>query len=89
MRYIAIERVVKGMRMGKAVFNSNGDILVNKEVILTDKLIENMKRRGILGVYVDDALSEDIEIEPRLSTPWRPIANKYRVGKVKSTPGGE
>jgi hypothetical protein len=25
----------------------------------------------------------------RLSTPWRPIVNQYREGKVKSTPGGE
>src|ERR1051326_2158223 len=26
---------------------------------------------------------------PRLNTHWRPIANKYREGKVKRTPGGE
>jgi hypothetical protein len=26
---------------------------------------------------------------PRLNTPWRPIVNQYREGKVKSTPGGE
>ena len=31
-----------------------------------------------MGIYGDHAV--------RLNTPWRPIVNQYREGKVKSTP---
>jgi hypothetical protein len=31
-----------------------------------------------VGIWVDH--------DPSLNIPWRPIVNKYREGKVKSTP---
>lgn len=67
MRYIDMTDVRPGMKVAKAVLNENGDILVNTDVILTEKLIKRMKKRQLLGIYIEDVLSEDIMLEQLIS----------------------
>lgn len=67
MRYIDLLQITPGMKLAKAIFNEKGDILLQKDVVLTDKLIKRMKARELQGAYVEDALSEDINIEDLIS----------------------
>lgn len=67
MRYIDMADVKSGMKVAKAILNENGDILVNTNVILTEKIIKRMKKRELMGIYIEDALSEDIMLEQLIS----------------------
>lgn len=63
MRYINIDNAKEGMIVGKAIYNEQGSVLVNYRVKLTDKLIIRMREMGLLGLYIRDNLSQDIEVE--------------------------
>lgn len=67
MRYIKIENAKAGMIVGKSIYNEQGSVLVNYRVKLTDKLIVKMRDLGLLGLYIVDDLSEDIEVENLVS----------------------
>lgn len=67
MRYINIDNAKEGMIVGKSIYNEQGSVLVNYRVILTDKLITRMRKLGLLGLYIVDDLSEDIEVENLVS----------------------
>lgn len=67
MRYININQAKPDMVVGKSIYNEEGQILVNYRVRLTEKLISRMKKKGLSGLYIEDALSHDIEIDPVIS----------------------
>lgn len=67
MRYINIDHAEPGMVVGKSIYNEQGSILVNYHVKLTEKLISRMKELGLLGLYIDDELSMDIQVEDLIS----------------------
>lgn len=67
MRYISMEQAEPGMIVGKSIYNEQGVTLVNYRVTLTDKLISRMKEKGLMGLYVEDSLSDDIRIEELIS----------------------
>ncbi len=67
MRYIDMDSARPGMIVGRSVHNEQGKILVNYRVTLTDKLIERMREKGLHGFYIEDKLSEDIEINELIS----------------------
>lgn len=67
MRYISMEQAEPGMIVGKSIYNEQGITLVNYRVTLTDKLISRMKEKGLMGLYVEDSLSDDIRIEELIS----------------------
>lgn len=63
MRYINIDHAQPGMVVGKSIYNEQGSVLVNYHVKLTEKLIARMKKLGLMGLYIDDDLSADIQVE--------------------------
>ncbi|MCH5266029.1 MAG: HD-GYP domain-containing protein [Lachnospiraceae bacterium] len=67
MRYIGMDSARPGMIVGKSVYNEEGKILVNYRVTLTKKLISRMKEKGLHGLYIEDKLSEDIEVNELIS----------------------
>lgn len=67
MRYINIDQARSGMVVGKSIYNEAGQILVHYRVKLTDKLISRMKQKGLSGFYIEDHLSNDIEMESVIS----------------------
>lgn len=67
MRYVNMMDVAAGMKVAKAILNENGDILVHANVILTEPLIQQMRKRELTGIYIEDALSEDIFLEELIS----------------------
>lgn len=67
MRYINIDSAEPGMIVGKSIYNEQGSVLINYRVKLTDKLIEKMKEKGLSGLYINDELSDDIDVEDLIS----------------------
>lgn len=67
MRYINMDRAQPGMVVGKSIYNEEGSVLVNYRVTLTESLIERMKKKGLMGLYIEDNLSSDIEVEDLIS----------------------
>ena len=67
MRYVGIMDAAAGMKVAKAILNDKGDILVHANVILTEPLIQKMRKRELTGIYIEDALSEDIFLEELIS----------------------
>ena len=67
MRYISMRNAEPGMIVGKSIYNEQGKVLVNYQVQLTKKLIKRMKDKGLPGLYIEDALSADINVEDLIS----------------------
>ena len=71
MRYITLDASVLGMRLGNDMYDSYGRILIGRGCELTEYCIEKLKNYGFDGVYIDDELSEGIEIENIISPQLR------------------
>ncbi|GAU79410.1 HD-GYP domain-containing protein [Fusibacter sp. 3D3] len=67
MRLKSIERVEPGDLLGKAVYDDKCQLLLAKGVNLTLNYIERLKHASIHCVYIDDALSEGLEVENVIS----------------------
>lgn len=62
MRLIKLDGCKTGTRLGKSIYQENGRVLLTKGTYLTDSLIEKLKKFHVFTVYVEDELSEGIEI---------------------------
>lgn len=62
MRLIKLDGCKTGTRLGKSIYQENGRVLLTKGTYLTDSLIEKLKNFHVFTVYVEDELSEGIEI---------------------------
>lgn len=66
MRIVNTQSLTQGMILGKPVFTSNGSLLLNKDIKLTNAFIRSLKQKRIPAVYIDDEISEGIELENAL-----------------------
>ncbi|MBO8163717.1 MAG: HD-GYP domain-containing protein [Brevibacillus sp.] len=62
MRLLSIGQVRPGMTLGKTVFTDDGKVLLGSGMVLTDRLIEGLRRSGIDSIYIDDPRTADIEV---------------------------
>ncbi|CAH0344560.1 HD-GYP domain-containing protein [Bacillus sp. CECT 9360] len=62
MRSINLDSCQPGVLLGKSIYNENGQILLTKGIELTDSLIERLIRLNIFTIYIEDEVSEGIEI---------------------------
>ena len=79
MRYINIDSARPGMVVGKSIYNEQGSVLINYRVKLTEKLIERMRKLGLLGLYINDDLSSDIQVDDLISDELGVKATKALV----------
>lgn len=63
MRRVSLEVAKPGMKVGRAIVNSNGQVLLNAGAILNDKYIARLKLLGIPSLYIDDGLLPDIQVD--------------------------
>ncbi len=56
----SIQSLKPGMVVGKAVFDSQGNVLIASGVELTVKYIQGLKDRGISGCFIQDGQTDDI-----------------------------
>ncbi|HIE13600.1 MAG TPA: HD-GYP domain-containing protein [Desulfotomaculum sp.] len=59
MRKIHISVLQPGMRVGRALYNSSGQLLLSAGTILTRKTIARLEMAAIPAVYVDDGFLKD------------------------------
>ncbi len=63
MRIVNTENLKIGMKLGKPVYTSNGNLLLNMDVELSNSFIKSLKEKNIPAVYINDELSADIDID--------------------------
>ncbi len=76
MRRISITRSKAGMRLAKPILNDYGTILINKDIELTELMIQRLKIIGVDSLYIQDTRTEDLQIEDVLSDKTRELAMK-------------
>ncbi len=62
MRIVNTKNLKDGMKLGKAVYSTEGSILLRKNIILTSGYIQKLKEKNIPSVYIEDEISDSIEV---------------------------
>lgn len=62
MRLVSLNNCQPGIKVGKTIYHENGIILLAKGTELTDHLIRRLKEFNIYTIYIEDEISEGIEI---------------------------
>lgn len=62
MRRVKVDSVPEGARLARTVFSSDGGVLLMQGVELRDSYLELLRKRGIYEIYLNDDLSEGIEV---------------------------
>ena len=71
MRYVSIKDAQPGMNLAYDVYDSYGRTLVSSNAELTLSYIIKLEQMGFDGVYIQDELSQGIEIEPVITPQLR------------------
>lgn len=71
MRRISTKALRPGMKTGRPVYNSNGNILINAGVILNERYIKRLNILGIMSLYIDDGFLPDIPVDDVISEQTR------------------
>lgn len=71
MRYIDMEKVRPGMMLGRGIYDFSDRTLLADGKLLTEELIERLIERGYPGIYIEDELSKDIQIQETISAEIR------------------
>lgn len=80
MRYVPIERVEAGMLLAQSIFDDSDKVLMEAYAELTAEQIDRLTEKGYSGVYIEDELSKDIEIQDTISRQLRNNAVKSLKG---------
>lgn len=71
MRYIAIEKLQKGMIVGRNIYDSEDRNLLAEGRVLNEDTIDRLVRLGYPGIYITDDLSKDIQIQEAITKELR------------------
>ena len=63
MRFVSIDRVKRGSYLAKPIYSNLGTILVKEHVKLSEGILNRLKELGFVGLYIEDKISEGIEIK--------------------------
>jgi len=63
MRFLSINHVLPGSKLAKPLYGNQGVILLRENVELTESILQRLKGLGYTGIYVEDEISEGIEIQ--------------------------
>lgn len=83
MRFVPTNCIRPGMINGKNIFGRHGEFLLSRGTAIQEAYIEKIKELGLSGIYVEDELSDDIEITEVISENLRHKA----VNTIKKTFG--
>lgn len=79
MRRIPITALRPGMRVARPVYGSSGQVLLQRDVILTRRYVAHLKELGVPFLYIDDGLLDGYRVDDVISDETRAGAvNKVR-----------
>lgn len=67
MRFVAREYIKPYSILAQPVLGINGEVLLTTGSILKPQYIRHLKKLGVVGVYINDELSEDLDIVSAIS----------------------
>ncbi len=76
MRLVATKTIREGSELAKTIYNDNGQVLIQRDIKLTKKMLKRLQDLGITYVYIKDSFTEDIIIDP-------PIPEELRIEAVQ------
>ncbi|MDR0325684.1 MAG: HD-GYP domain-containing protein [Oscillospiraceae bacterium] len=76
MRFISVNDLKEGMIIGKPFYGQTGYLLIQSGLALTAPVIAKLKYLGYMGLYIEDAFSEGLDIENVISPETRSKAGK-------------
>lgn len=62
MQYIPISKIDAGMVLGQDIYEGTGRLLLSKHQVLSKEHIVNLTKLGYPGLYIDDKVTQDIEV---------------------------
>jgi len=71
MRKVQIEKVMPGDKLAKPIFQENGNVLLGAGVELNDRFIQRLINLGIDFLFIEDAMTEDLEPEDTIRDATR------------------
>ncbi|HZJ56974.1 MAG TPA: HD-GYP domain-containing protein, partial [Clostridia bacterium] len=74
MRKIGIKHAKPGMKLARSIINATGHVLIGRGVVLTHRYIDRLQDKGVYHLYIEDDISEGIEIEDIVSDRTRNYA---------------
>lgn len=63
MRRVPTDLLLTGMRVGHTIYNSRGEMLISKNVVLNKRYIKSLKKLGIPALYIIDESLPDFYID--------------------------
>ena len=71
MRLVKTSSVEANTKLGKAIYNENGRILINKGVALEGRMLKRLIDLGITYIYIEDKQTDDIFLKEPISDPLK------------------
>ncbi len=71
MRYVSIDELEIGMRLAHNLYDSLGRTLVGSGSVITEAYMEKLKTYSLVGVYIEDEMSNDIDVSDVFSPEVR------------------
>lgn len=71
MRLVNLDNCQTGTLLGKSIFRENGTILLTQGTYLTNNLIKRLKELNVFTVYIEDEVSEGIEVKESIPPELR------------------
>lgn len=71
MRLISINVLMEGMVVGRTIWNEAGHPLLQKDVVVTSRIVERLRDLNIQYLYIEDAISKGIVVEETIAPAKR------------------
>jgi len=71
LRKVPTYALVPGQKVAHAIYSSDGQLLLNAGVILTEGIIARLRMLGVPALYIDDGLLPDVEVLDVISEETR------------------
>lgn len=71
MRLISINVLRAGMKVGRTIWNEAGHPLIQKDVVVTERIHERLKELNIKYLYIEDKISGGIQVTETVSAEKR------------------
>lgn len=89
MKYISIDNVEPGHVLAKCIYASDGRILLNTGVPLTVGMINQLRRVGIISLYIESKFTDNIRFEDVVSDETRREAIINLSSAIQAVQGGK